>query len=83
MTQTNPEIRAAFELFDSNNDGKIDFDEFARMLRTLGQALSDDQARESFPTIDADGDGSVNLDEFVRWWQRNVDVVDIDYNEDD
>ena len=39
-------FRSAFNLFDINGDGHIDFQEMNCLLRTLGQRPSEEEVRE-------------------------------------
>jgi Ca2+-binding EF-hand superfamily protein len=62
------ELKESFEYNDSNEDGKIDFDEFMSMLDDLEADIDEKEARVGFRAIDTDRDGAVGLDEFVEWW---------------
>lgn len=62
------ELKETFEYNDLDNDGKIELDEFRRMLEALDAGVAPDEARVGFHEIDADGDGGIELDEFVEWW---------------
>ena len=41
-----PIFRSAFNLFDINGDGHIDFKEMNCLLRTLGQRPTEDEVKE-------------------------------------
>lgn len=61
-------VKASAEAFmaaDVNNDDKLDFDEFVRVIppETL-RAHSDETAREVFEMADYDGNGSISREEF-------------------
>ena len=62
------ELKESFQYNDSNEDGKIEFDEFVNMLGELEADVGEDEARVGFRTIDTDKDGAIELDEFVAWW---------------
>ncbi|HEY5567452.1 MAG TPA: EF-hand domain-containing protein [Gammaproteobacteria bacterium] len=62
------ELKESFQYNDSNEDGKIEFDEFVSMLEELEADVEEDEARVGFRTIDTDKDGAIELDEFVAWW---------------
>jgi calcium-binding protein CML len=64
------ELRESFNYNDPNADGKIDFDEFRRMLDDLGAGVSADEARIGFDEIDTDDDGAIGFDEFISWWSE-------------
>ena len=54
-----------FSLADSNNDGKIDFNEFRSLLKELGISIFWKQPVDDFfAHFDTNGDGQINLKEF-------------------
>ena len=44
-------FRSAFNLFDQDGDGTIDFDELNTLLRTLGQRPTQQEVQELFQVI--------------------------------
>jgi Ca2+-binding EF-hand superfamily protein len=69
MTQQQfEELRETFASFDGNNDGRIVYAEFARLLASLGAGLDDRACHNAFSRIDADHDGAIGFDEFAAWW---------------
>lgn len=62
------ELRESFNYNDPNADGKIDFDEFRRMLDDLEAGVSAEEARIGFDEIDTDGDRAIGFEEFIAWW---------------
>lgn len=64
------ELRESFNYNDPNADGKIDLDEFRRMLDDLEAGVSADEARIGFDEIDTDDDGAIGFDEFISWWSE-------------
>ncbi len=62
------ELRESFRYNDSNDDGKIDFEEFVNMLKELGAGVDTREARVGFDDIDTDNDNAIGFDEFVEWW---------------
>ena len=62
------ELRENFDYFDSNNDGKLDLEEFAGLMEALGALEHGDDAGLGFREIDSDGSGTVEFDEFSRWF---------------
>jgi Ca2+-binding EF-hand superfamily protein len=65
------ELRENFTFNDTNGDGVLDFEEFARMMATLSgleQEMPRAEARIGFDEIDTDRDGVIGFEEFVAWW---------------
>jgi len=62
------ELKESFDYNDANGDGRIEFDEFVRMLQSLDAFGSREEARVGFDSVDRDHDGSIDFDEFVAWW---------------
>lgn len=58
------ELREAFNVFDHNRDGFVDFEEIKRTMHFLGQAVTDDEVRGMIKAADRDHDGLVNFEEF-------------------
>merc|ERR1719471_969928 len=59
------EIRKAFELFDEDKRGKINFRNLKRIARDLGEKLTDDELRGMIDEFDQDQDGEINEEEFI------------------
>ena len=74
MPTTNELMRAElaelFQRYDADGNGRIDIDEFERLLRRLGEDRGQANLAVQFAQIDADGDGGIDFDEFVAWWLR-------------
>ena len=62
------ELQESFEYNDFDGDGKIEPDEFVRMMQELGAGMSDPEMRQGFAEIDTNDDGLIDFDEFVAWW---------------
>ena len=62
------ELREDFEFNDSDNDGRIEFDEFTELMALLEADMDEHDCRLGFREIDTDGDGAIGFDEFVAWW---------------
>ena len=59
------EFRGAFNMFDLNSDGFIDFHELRRLLTALGEDMRDTDLKSFMNEADSDGDGRINYEEFV------------------
>ncbi|MGH8236376.1 MAG: EF-hand domain-containing protein [Steroidobacteraceae bacterium] len=42
--------------------------EFAALLSSLDQDLTEDECLLAFEMTDADGDGKISFEEFMGWW---------------
>jgi len=62
------ELREDFEFNDNDNDGRIQFAEFAELMALLEADMDERDCRLGFREIDTDGDGAIEFDEFVAWW---------------
>ena len=61
-------LREDFEFNDGDNDGRIQFAEFAELMALLEADMDQQDCRLGFREIDTDGDGAIEFDEFVAWW---------------
>eukprot|EP00045_Choanoeca_perplexa_P010618 m.109156 g.109156 ORF g.109156 m.109156 type:complete len:772 (-) comp15337_c0_seq4:117-2432(-) len=68
----------AFEQIDSDDDRRLDFDEFKAGLKVLDMALSDREARQEFDTMDSNDGGVVLFDEFCAYVATKQCPVDDD-----
>jgi acetyl-CoA synthetase len=62
------ELRESFALIDKDRDGRIDYDEFAKLLASLKSGLTEPEMRGGFAILDTDHDGAIAFDEFAAWW---------------
>lgn len=65
------ELQEEFVLADLDRDGRIDFDEFARLMQGLEAGMSGTDLRIGFREIDTDADGLIDFREFVDWWSTD------------
>lgn len=65
------ELKEEFVLADRDRDGRIDFDEFARLMQGLEADMSGTDLRIGFREIDTDADGLIDFCEFVDWWSTD------------
>ena len=62
-----------FAVFDRNNDGLIDKADLRKILKDLGESISeDDPVEELISQVDEDGDGMINKSEFVKLMTMQV-----------
>ncbi|KAJ0407770.1 hypothetical protein ATCC90586_003272 [Pythium insidiosum] len=62
---TDFDLRAAFKLFDSNDDGFISASELAHVLCVLGgQSVSNSTVKQLIATVDVNDDGRIDFEEF-------------------
>lgn len=65
-----PEVRAAFQRFDRNRSGRLDYREVRSALQAMGLDVNTQQAASVLRRYDADGSGFLELDEFSALvWQ--------------
>lgn len=72
MSDRTDELRESFAACDENEDGSIQFDEFANLMRNLGADMNADECNIGFAEIDTDKDGVISLNEFVAWFTDQV-----------
>jgi Ca2+-binding EF-hand superfamily protein len=62
----------SFELIDANGDGLISAAELVRLMRALGDEVTEDAAVQAVELMDADGDGLISLDEFAGYLESRA-----------
>ena len=70
------ELRDAFRVFDTDNSGSIDKKELKRLMKKLGQALSEAELDAMMDEVDTNGDGEISFEEFKELMVRRV-IVDV------
>lgn len=55
-----------FQVFDRDNNGFISATELRHVMKSLGEALTDEEVDEMIEQADVNGDGQVNYEEFVK-----------------
>mmetsp|Transcript_23355 Transcript_23355/g.37949 ORF Transcript_23355/g.37949 Transcript_23355/m.37949 type:complete len:114 (-) Transcript_23355:340-681(-) len=58
------ELRDAFAVFDADNSGSISRSELKKLMKNLGQTLSDAELDAMMDEVDTDGNGEIDFDEF-------------------
>eukprot|EP00752_Nemacystus_decipiens_P012402 g10989.t1 len=66
-TDYEKEINGAFKFFDKNNDGMVDRQELAEIMRGLGDKLSDSEIDLLINAADKNNDGTISMQEFVTF----------------
>ena len=64
----NDALRARYDGYDRNSDGRLDLSEFGELLLELGAGYSDAQIQSAFEALDADHNGQIDFAEFTVWW---------------
>jgi len=59
------DVRAAFRVFDHNNDGTISKDELREAMVNFGTRVTEDEFQLMFSEADKNQDGLIDFDEFV------------------
>ena len=59
------EIKEAFNLFDADGSGSIDYRELKAAMKALGIKVNKEELKKMVTDVDADGSGSVEFDEFL------------------
>jgi Ca2+-binding EF-hand superfamily protein len=62
------ELRENFDFYDKDGDGKLDREEFAGLMETLGMVEPGENPSRGFSAIDTDSSGQIEFDEFVAWF---------------
>ena len=77
------EIREAFNLFDTDHSGSIDYRELKAAMRALGFEVKKEELQDMIDQADRDGDGEINPDEFYRIMKKRGDNPLDDLLDDD
>jgi Ca2+-binding EF-hand superfamily protein len=64
----NSALRARYDGYDRDADGRIDLAEFSALLDELGLGYEEAQSRAAFSALDADHNGQIDFAEFSEWW---------------
>ncbi|GFH08389.1 uncharacterized protein HaLaN_03340 [Haematococcus lacustris] len=62
-------LRSAFEAFDIDQSGSIEFGELHAVFKLLGLTLSDDEVAQQFKKMDGDGSRSIDWPEFLLMYR--------------
>ena len=70
------EIREAFNLFDSDGSGAINYKELKAAMRALGFDTSKEEMQKIIDEIDADGSGEIEFPEFMQMMTGKMGAVE-------
>ena len=70
------EIREAFNLFDTDGSGSIDYKELKAAMRALGFETKKEEMQKIIDEIDADGSGEIEFPEFMQMMTGKMGAVD-------
>lgn len=60
VTDSEKELRDAFSVFDRDNSGTIEADEIRKVMKSLGDTLTDEEIDEMIKHVDKDGNGTID-----------------------
>ena len=66
------EIREAFNLFDTDHSGSIDYRELKAAMRALGFEVKKEELKKMISDIDADASGHIEFPEFLEMMTGKV-----------
>jgi len=75
-TREDGHLKEAFQMFDTNCDGRLSFDEFYALLQKGIPDFPEMEAQELFREADNDLSGTVDFNEFVDYIYGNLDFND-------
>ncbi|KAJ3071188.1 hypothetical protein HDU98_005705 [Podochytrium sp. JEL0797] len=70
------EFREAFALFDKDGNGVITCDEMGQVMRSLGQAPTDEELKDLMNEVDVNGNGTIEFQEFLQMMSRKLKESD-------
>ena len=59
------EFKEAFKVFDEDNGGSIDDEEFENLMKMLGYNMSDEELSAIFNAVDEEGEGEILFHDFL------------------
>jgi len=62
-------VNHVFQMFDCNNDGFVDFDEFMIALTIINDASNEEKLLKFFNVFDTNNEGRITKDELLRLWK--------------
>lgn len=74
------ELRDAFAVFDTDGSGSIDRKELKRLMKKLGQALTEAELDAMMDEVDTNGDGEISFEEFKAMMVRFILMSNVRVN---
>ncbi|XP_052776936.1 uncharacterized protein LOC128214485 [Mya arenaria] len=65
-------MKAVFMKMDKDGNGRIDIEEFAAFLQSIGLQMSKQEANMVYKSVDTDGNGYVSFEEFQLYFTKHV-----------
>ena len=62
QTDSEKELRDAFAVFDSDGSGTIEADEIRKVMKSLGDNLTDEEVEDMIRHVDKDGNGTIDCE---------------------
>jgi len=66
------EMMAAFKIFDEDGNGTITIDELRKVMKKLGERVTEDQLKEMIKAADLNNDGLIDYGEFVKMMKSDL-----------
>lgn len=76
------EYRAAFDLFDKDRTGSIKSKEFLKVLKSLGQSVTKDEAKSILYDLDQENCGEIQFEQFISYMLKIREQEEIDEEEE-
>ena len=74
------EIKEAYELYEKNSeDGKVNAHELSKLLRSLGEDLSDAELANMVKDLEIDGQGTFEFPDFLKMMSKRMKDKDSDH----
>eukprot|EP00966_Prymnesium_polylepis_P217386 5031343-Prymnesium_polylepis.1 len=70
------EIKEAFNLFDADGSGSIDYRELKAAMKALGIQVKKEELKKMITDVDTDGSGSVEFPEFLTMMSAKMGASD-------